>query len=62
MCSIVLLEEFSKSRNIRDSTVRTYCSAILKYESFPEMTISELIDRQSMMRNLAYLLRIGVSR
>ena len=44
MCSIVLLEEFSKSRNIRDSTLRTFCSAILKYESFHEMTISELID------------------
>ena len=44
MCSIVLLNEFSKSRNIRESTVRTYCSAILKYESFHGMSISELID------------------
>lgn len=43
MCSIVLLDEFSKSRNIKCSTVRTYCSAILKYESFHGMTISELI-------------------
>lgn len=44
MCSIVLLDEFSKSRNIKDSTVRAYCFAICKYESFHGMSIEKLID------------------
>ncbi|HIH36212.1 MAG TPA: integrase [Methanosphaera sp.] len=44
MCFIVLLNEFSKARNIKDSTVRTYYYAISKYESFHGMSMDKLID------------------
>lgn len=44
MCSIDLLCEFSRNRNIKDSTVKTYSLAIRKYESFHQMPIRELVD------------------
>lgn len=35
---------FCKSRNIKNSTVKSYKSAILKYESFHERLMDDLID------------------
>ena len=39
-----LLEVFCSDRNIKDSTIKSYRSAILKYESFHKRPMKDLID------------------
>ena len=39
-----LLEVFYNDRNIKNSTIKSYRSAILKYESFHERPMDDLID------------------
>ena len=44
MVSKDLFEVFCSDRNIKDSTIKSYRSAILKYESFHKMAMDDLID------------------
>lgn len=44
MSSEYLFEGFCRNRNIKDSTVRSYRSAIRKYELFHDMDIGSLMD------------------
>lgn len=44
MVSKDLFEVFCSNRNIKSSTIKSYRSAILKYESFHKMTMEDLID------------------
>ena len=40
-----LLEVFCSYRNIKNSTIKSYRSAILKYKSFHERSMKDLIDK-----------------
>ena len=44
MVSKDLFLGFCTNRNIKDSTIKSYRSAILKYESFHERPMDDLID------------------
>lgn len=44
MVSKDLFEVFCSNRNIKNSTIKSYRSAILKYESFHKMALKDLID------------------
>lgn len=44
MISYVLFEVFCSDRNIKNSTIKSYNSAVLKYESFHKRPMEELID------------------
>ena len=44
MISKDLFEVFCSNRNIKNSTIKSYRSAILKYESFHKMAMEDLID------------------
>ncbi len=44
MVSKDLFEVFCSNRNIKSSTIKSYRSAILKYESFHKMAMEDLID------------------
>ena len=44
MISDDLFLGFCRNRNIKDSTIKSYRSAILKYESFHKMSMKDLIE------------------
>lgn len=48
MVSKDLFEIFCSNRNIKNSTIKSYRSAILKYESFHEIAMKDLIDEAIM--------------
>ena len=48
MLSKDLFEVFCSNRNIKDSTIKSYRSAILKYESFHKVAIKDLIGEAMM--------------
>lgn len=54
MLSKDLFEVFCSNRNIKDSTIKSYRSAVLKYESFHRMAMEDLVgeaimDEESMV-------------
>ena len=49
MFSKDLFEVFCSNRNINDSTIKSYRSAILKYESFHKMAMEGTVALASQM-------------
>ena len=57
MSSEYLFEGFCRNRNIKDSTVRSYRSAIRKYELFHDMDIGSLMDEAILEEDEGIMLK-----
>ena len=53
---------FCTNRNMKNSTIKSYRSAILKYESFHERSIEDLIDEAIIEENDSIPLKKELSK